>query len=232
VRPAWTSFIFSLAYLGLGLAWVIGANPPGVADFYFAWFLAIAIAGIFIAGIANQVTLARAYLAAPALAYSVSPGHLGPLAVVLAIAGLTDLVDGTIARRFGSYSTLGGGLDPVVDGVLLGAVAIGLVASGVIPLWLAVVIVMRYLLPAIGGLVLISLHRRPELRHTVTGQISTALIIVLIGGICLFRFFNQDASNVVIGAEIVLPIATVATFVHLGWVARKPSRPAAAPEAG
>ncbi|HAC47031.1 MAG TPA: hypothetical protein DCF65_13350, partial [Chloroflexi bacterium] len=94
--------------------------------------------------------------------------------------------------------------------------------SGVIPLWLAVVIVLRYLLPAIGGLVLISLHRRPELRHTVSGQISTALIIVLIGGICLFRFFNQDASNVVIGAEIVLPIATVATFVHLGWVARKP----------
>jgi cardiolipin synthase len=232
VRPARTSFIFSLAYLGLGLAWVLGANPPGPADVYFAWFLAIAIAGIFIAGIANQVTLARAYLAAPALAYSLAPGHLGPLAVVLAIAGLTDLVDGTIARRFGSYSTLGGGLDPVVDGVLLGAVAVGLVGSGIIPLWLAVVIVIRYLLPAVGGLVLISLHRRPELRHTVTGQISTALNIILIGGICLFRFFNQDAGNVVIGAEIVLPIATVATFVHLGWVARKPSRPAAAPEAG
>jgi cardiolipin synthase len=232
VRPAWISFIFSLAYLGLGLAWVLGANPPGPADVYFAWFLAIAIAGIFIAGIANQVTLARAYLAAPALAYSLAPGHLGPLAVVLAIAGLTDLVDGTIARRFGSYSTLGGGLDPVVDGVLLGAVAVGLVGSGIIPLWLAVVIVIRYLLPAVGGLVLISLHRRPELRHTVTGQISTALNIILIGGICLFRFFNQDAGNVVIGAEIVLPIATVATFVHLGWVARKPSRPAAAPEAG
>jgi cardiolipin synthase len=232
VRPAWTAFIFSLVYLGLGLAWVLGANPPGAADLYFAWFLIIAIAGVFIRGIANQVTLARAYLAAPALAYSLSPGHLGPLAVVLAIAGLTDLVDGTIARRFGSYSTLGGGLDPVVDGVLLGAVAVGLVASGIIPLWLAVVIVMRYLLPAVGGLVLISMHRRPELRHTLSGQISTALIIVLIGGICLFRFFNQDTTNVVTGAEIVLPIATVATFVHLGWVARKPSRPAAAPEAG
>jgi cardiolipin synthase len=232
VRPAWTSFIFSLAYLGLGLAWVLGANPPGSADLYFAWFLAIAIAGAFIRGIANQVTLARAYLAAPALAYSMASGHLGLLAVVLAIAGLTDLVDGTIARRFGSYSTLGGGLDPVVDGVLLGAVAVGLVASGIIPSWLAVVIVLRYLLPAVGGLVLISLHRRPELRHTVSGQISTALIIILIGGICLFRFLNQDASNVVVGAEVVIPITTLATFVHLGWVARKPSRPAAAPEAG
>jgi cardiolipin synthase len=229
VRPAWTSSIFSLAYLGLGLVWVLGANPPGAADLYFAWFLAIAIGGLFIRGIANQVTLARAYLAAPALAYALAPGHLGLLAVVLAIAGLTDLVDGTIARRFGSYSTLGGGLDPVVDGVLLGAVAVGLVASGIIPLWLAAVIVLRYLLPAIGGLVLISMHRRPELRHTLSGQISTALIIVLIGGICLFRFFNQDTSNVVTGAEIVLPIATVATFVHLGWVARKP---VPAPEPG
>jgi cardiolipin synthase (CMP-forming) len=232
VRAAWTSFIFSLAYLGLGVAWVLGANPPGAADLYLVCFLAIAVAGVFVPGIANQVTLARAYLAAPALAYSMSPGHLGPLAVVLAIAGLTDLVDGTIARRFGSYSTLGGGLDPVVDGVMLGAVAVGLVASGIIPLWLAVVIVLRYLLPAVGGLVLISLHRRPELRHTVTGQISTALIIILIGGICLFRFLNQDATNVVTGAEIVIPITTLATFVHLGWVARKPSRPAAAPEAG
>src|SRR5260370_27871299 len=104
----------SLACLGLGLAWVLGANPPGVADVCFAWFLAIAIAGIFIAGIANQVTLARAYLAVPALAYSLSPGHLGLLAVVLAIAGLADLVDGTLARRLGPYSALGRGLAPRV----------------------------------------------------------------------------------------------------------------------
>jgi phosphomevalonate kinase len=58
----------------------------------------------------------------------------------------------------------------------------------------------------------------------VSGQISTALIIVLVGGICLFRFMNQDASNVVIGAEIVIPIATIATFVHLGLLARRSMR--------
>ncbi len=104
--------------------------------------------------------------------------------------------------------------------------------SGIIPLWLAAVIVARYLLPAIGGLVLISLHRRPELRHTVSGQVSTALIIVLVGGICLFRFLNQDASNVVAGAEVAIPIATVATFVHLGWAASRRTARTAAPEAG
>jgi phosphatidylglycerophosphate synthase len=209
-------------YLVLGVAWVWLAQPPAPAWLLVAWFVLVAAVEAFIAGEANQVTLARAHLAAPALAYSLSPGHLGPLAVVLAVAGLSDLVDGTVARRFERPSTFGGGLDPIVDGILLGAVAMGLSLGGSFPLWLALVIVARYLLPAAGGLVLISMHRRPELRHTVTGQISTSLIIVLVGGICLFRFFGQDATNVLVGAEVVIPVATLATFLHLGWVARRP----------
>ena len=199
------------------------ANPPS-PGLVVAWFVAIAVLGSFVPGIANQVSLARAHLAAPALVYSLESDRLGFLAVVLALAGLTDLVDGTIARRFDKPSRLGGGLDPVVDGVLLGAVAVGLAVAGIFPLWLAAAIVLRYLFPAVVALVLLSTGRRPELRHSVSGQISTALIIVLVGGICLFRFMNQDATNVVIGAEIVIPIATVATFVHLGWLARRSLR--------
>jgi phosphatidylglycerophosphate synthase len=216
-------------YLMLGVLWVFLALPPAPAWLLVGWFVCVAAVESFIPGEANQVSLARAHLAAPALAYSLAAGHLGALAVVLAVAGLTDLVDGTVARRFESPSTLGGGLDPVIDGVLLSAVAIGLALGGTFPLWLAAVIIARYVLPAAGGLVLISLHRRPELRHTLSGQVSTSLIIILIGGICLFRFFNQDASNVVLGAELVIPVATIATFVHLAWVAR---RPVGAPEPG
>lgn len=208
-------------YLGLGLLWVWIAQPPGPAWALVAWFAVVAAAECFVPGEANQVSLARAHLAAPALVYALAV-EFGPLALVLAVAGLTDLVDGTVARRFDKPSTLGGGLDPIVDGMLLGAVALGLAFGGIMPLWLAIVVVARYVLPAIGGLVLISLHRRPELRHTVSGQISTSLIIVLVGGICLFRFMNQDATNVVVGAEVAIPIATLATFVHLGWAARRP----------
>jgi phosphatidylglycerophosphate synthase len=191
-------------YLLAGLAWVALANPASPA---------------------LQVSLVRAHLAAPAIVYGVVPGRLGLLAVVLALAGLSDLVDGTFARRFDMPSMLGGGLDPVVDGVLLGAVAIGLALGGTLPPWLAVVIVMRYALPAVVALVLLSTGRRPELRHTVSGQVSTALIIILVGGLCLFRFLNQDAGNIVGGAEIVIPITTAAAFVHLGWLARRSSAP-------
>ena len=209
-------------YLVLGLAWAFGTHAE--APFLLGlWFVAVAAMGAFVPGIANQVSLARAYLAAPALVYSLVPGRFGSLALVLAIGGLTDLVDGTIARRFDRPSTFGGGLDPVVDGLFLGAVAVGLAVGGTLPFWLGLVIVFRYLLPARAGAALIAAHRRPELRHSVTGQIATSLIIVLLGGICLFRFMNQDARNVVIGAEIAIPIATLATMVHLGWLARRPA---------
>ena len=223
-----TARVASTAYVIAGLAWAWLSGQPGPAWLESTWFVTVAAVGAYVPGPANQVSMARAYLAAPAFVYALH-GDFGLLAVVLAIAGLSDLVDGTVARRFDRPSTLGGGLDPVVDGVLLGGVAVGLASGGIFPLWLAAVIVARYLLPAVGGLVLIRLHRRPELRHTVSGQISTALIIILVGGICLFRFMNQDASNVVVGAEVVIPITTVATFVHLGWVAR---RPVAAAEPG
>jgi cardiolipin synthase len=221
VRLNRVGLIGGAIYLVIGLVWVWLTQPPAPVWLLVGWFVLVAGIECFIPGEANQVSIARAHLAAPALVYSLD-GALGPLAVVLAIAGLTDLVDGTVARHFDRPTTLGGGLDPIVDGLLLGGVALGLALGGILPLWLALAIVARYLLPAIGGLVLISTHRRPELRHTVSGQISTTLIIVLVGGICLFRFFNQDVTNVVIGAEVAIPIATLATFIHLGWVARRP----------
>ena len=92
-----------MIYLLLGALWTWAA---GASPLLMAWFVAVAIAGAFIPGEANQVSLARAYLAGPAFVY--------------ALAGLTDLVDGTVARRFGHPSNLGGGLDPVVDGLFVG----------------------------------------------------------------------------------------------------------------
>jgi phosphatidylglycerophosphate synthase len=224
VRLNRTGVVAGVVYLVLGFVWAFTAGVP----LSLAWFVAVAVIGAFIPGEANQVSLARAYLAAPAVAYSLN-GRLGLLAVVVAVASLTDLVDGTIARRFEGPSRFGGGLDPVVDGVFMGALGIGLAAGGYFPLWLAFVVIARYLLPALAGGLLIALGRRPELHHTLTGQVSTTLILVLLGGVALFRGLNQDASGLVSAAEVVIPIATLATYVHLGFALR---RPATAPEPG
>jgi cardiolipin synthase (CMP-forming) len=226
VRLQRSGVIAGLVYLVLGLVWISLTQPP---LYLIAWLFVVVVAGSYIPGEANQVTLARAYLAVPAFAYATT-GRLALLAVVVAVAGLTDLVDGTIARRLSQPSQLGGALDPVVDGVFMGALCIGLAVGGFIPLWLSLVVIARYLLPALAGGLLIFLGRRPDLRHTLTGQVSTTLILVLIGGVCLFRGLNQDASALLTAAEVVIPIATLATFAHLGFAALR--RPASLPEPG
>lgn len=215
-----TGVIAGLIYVVIGLLWIQITQPP---LYLIAWLMVVAVAGSYIPGEANQVTLARAYLAVPAFAYATT-AKLGLLAVVVAVAGLTDLVDGTIARRLDQQTQLGGALDPVVDGVFMGALCIGLVIGAFIPLWLALVVIARYLLPALAGGLLLAAGRRPDLRHTLMGQVSTVLILVLIGGVCLFRGLNQDASGLLVAAEVVIPIATVATYVHLAFALRRSMR--------
>jgi cardiolipin synthase (CMP-forming) len=219
VRPHSTGVVAGALYLVAGLAWLWLGSPDNPL-LVGAWLVIVAIFGAFVPGPANQVSLARAYLAAPALVYSLA-GEYGFLAVAVAIAGLSDLVDGTVARRFAGPSQLGGGLDPVVDGLFVGALAVGLALGGAFPLWLALVIIARYLLPALGGGLLIALGRKPELRHTLTGQVSTVLILFLVGGICLLRGLHQDSSELGRSAQVVIPLATLATFVHLAWVSRR-----------
>ena len=207
----------SAVYVVLGLAWAL---LTGVQWWWAQWFVVVGIAGAFVPGLANQVTLARAYLAAPALLYALR-GDFGFLAVCVALAGLTDMVDGTVARRFAVPSQLGGALDPVVDGLFMGALVVGLAVGGTLPWWLSLVVIARYLLPALAGGLLMALGRRPELKHTLTGQVSTTLILVLIGGVCLLQGLHQDAGGLLLGAEVVLPVATVATYVHLGLSLRR-----------
>lgn len=216
-RPGLVGGVF---YLGLGTAWLVLAHPPGPTEIYAMWLAGLVVVGLLLPGIANQVTLARAYLAAPALAYAASPGGLRLLALTVAIAGLTDLVDGTIARRLDRPTQIGGALDPVVDGVYFGAVAVGLAAGGAYPTWVAAVVIARYALPAAVGAFLLASGRPPQLKHTLLGQVSTALIAILLGGAALFRGLGQNPDGIVAGAEIAIPLSALAAFAHLFWANR------------
>ena len=207
-------------FLVLTALWLVLAVPPGPRAAYEAWFIALVLVGTRLPGPANQVTLARAYLAVPGLVYGLQPGGLGALAVTVALASLTDLLDGTVARRFAQPSNLGGALDPVVDGIFFGAVAAGLALGGAYPIWLALVVVLRYLLPALVGGVLVLAGRRPALTHTLFGQLSTSLIAVLLGWVALFRGLGQDASLVVAAAAVVIPVSTLLVFANLAWANR------------
>lgn len=201
------------------LAWLAVVRPPGV-QLLLAWFAALVVVGAFVPGVANQVSLARAHLAAPALVYAVLPARLLQLAAVVSVAGLSDLLDGAAARRLGQRSRLGGGLDPVVDGIFFGALAIGLALGGAYPPWLAGVVIGRYGLPALAGALLLVAGRRPTLQHTPLGQASTTLIAVLLGALALAPGLGWPDGGFRLAAEVVIPLATLATFANLFWANR------------
>jgi len=70
--------------------------------------------------------------------------HEGAWAVALLIfSGFTDYLDGYIARKYNQVTRLGKLLDPAADRLYIFATLIGMVATGVIPLWLALVIIGR-----------------------------------------------------------------------------------------
>ena len=181
-------------------------------------------AGPRLAGIANVVTGSRIVLALPAFQFALRPATFGWLALVVAIAGLTDLVDGTVARRFDRPTRFGAALDPIADGFFFGAVAAGLALGGAYPAWLAVVVVLRYLLPVVVGFILVALHRLPTLRHTFFGQLSTALIAVLLGGLALLRGLGLATGSLLLVTELVIPLATLLAWAELARTARELGR--------
>lgn len=219
IRPTPAGRVATPLYVAGGLAWLaqLEAQLPKAALGVYLGL--VAIAGLFLPGAANQVSLARAYLALPGLVYALASRWYGALALCVALAGLTDLLDGALARRRGGATPLGGALDPLVDGLFFGAVAAGLAIGGAYPGWLAGVVTARYAVPAAFGGALLAAGRRPQLRHTFFGQLSTVLIAVLLGGVALLHWLAPGAPELRLRGvgEVLIPIAALATFANLLW---------------
>src|SRR5712691_11562319 len=96
---------------------------------------------------ANQLTLLRMLLI-PAFVILVVYGHLGWALIVFVIAGVTDGLDGIIARRSGQRTSLGAWLDPMADKLLLVTTFVVLTLPNLdlanrLPVWLTVCIISR-----------------------------------------------------------------------------------------
>ena len=88
--------------------------------------------------LANGLSLSRICLA-PVVVYGLyrDGQGVGPITLVLMlVAGVTDLLDGWVARRLGQTSRLGRVLDPLADKLFIGSVCVGLVVLRAFPFWL------------------------------------------------------------------------------------------------
>ena len=99
----------------------------------------------------NAITLAR-LLAVPLAVWLVVRGWYEAALWLFLLAGLSDAVDGWLARRLGQVSRLGSLLDPVADKALLVSVFISLGARDLLPAWLVILVVFRDALIVSGWL--------------------------------------------------------------------------------
>lgn len=129
----------------------------------------------------NLISVAR-ILMAPVTVWLLLSGEFAAAFVLFVIAGISDAVDGALARLLEARSALGSYLDPLADKVLLVGVFVALGYQDVLPLWLVVLFVSRDLF-IIGGAVFVNLfHPAPELiEPTAISKVNTAAQIVLAG---------------------------------------------------
>jgi CDP-diacylglycerol--glycerol-3-phosphate 3-phosphatidyltransferase len=94
---------------------------------------------------ANRITLSRLLLTLFFVIALNSSWHYARTValVIFLIAGLSDLVDGEIARRYGSVTNFGKLMDPLVDKIMIAAAFISLVPLKAIPAWAATAVVAR-----------------------------------------------------------------------------------------
>ena len=134
----------------------------------------------------NFLTLLR-IIAVPIFLILLEDSRYPEAFVVFVAAGVTDAVDGAIARLTRTRTTLGAYLDPAADKLLLVSSFIALGFLHEVPGWLVVVVISRDVVIVLGYFLLFMLtHRTMEIRPSVSGKASTffqllAVSLVLVG---------------------------------------------------
>jgi cardiolipin synthase len=179
---------------------------------------------------ANQMTLLRMLLV-PALVLLVVYGHFGWALIVFAIAGLTDALDGLLARRSGQKSDLGAWLDPMADKLLAVSTFVVLTIPGLglanrLPIWLTVVIISRDIgIVATVAIVNLAIGRR-TFTPSIFGKIATVTYMLTAVAAMFFNYLGYHSLIVDVFVYASLAITLISSVHYLRHAARIIDAPA------
>jgi cardiolipin synthase len=170
---------------------------------------------------ANLLTLSRLVIM-PAMLILAVTGHLKATLAAFLVGGLTDVLDGWLARKRGDATPLGRAFDPVVDILFNASVFVVLHRVGLIPGWVLALVLTRYGL-LFGGAFALYIFRGPvEIKPTVlgksTGVVMTLLVFILVGGrIFLDRTVYDRFDQLVVAAIGFVEAITIPQVLLIGW---------------
>jgi cardiolipin synthase len=167
----------------------------------------------------NLLTLLRICLA-PVLVAAVLDNNYWLGLVLFMVAGLTDALDGTLARVLHQRSLLGSYLDPVADKLLLSALFLVLMHKNLIPVTVTVLVFGRDLGILLVAAILYAVAGRREFSPSIFGKLNT---LSQVGAVAAVLFSQLDSDRWIAifreGALKATMLFTVVSGIHYAWVA-------------
>ena len=167
----------------------------------------------------NFITLVRVILV-PVVFWLLITGQTEVAFVLFIIAGISDAVDGYLAKAFGWQTELGAYLDPLADKLLIVSIFLALGVDGKLPLWLVVAVVSRDILIVIAVLLSWVLGHPMRIRPLIVSKANTVAQIVLAATVLADEGFGLGLAwprFILIWITGALTFASLAAYLH-SWL--------------
>jgi cardiolipin synthase len=167
---------------------------------------------------ANRLTILR-ILFIPIFAISLLYHRYGTALLIFCLAGVSDGLDGFIARSYGQKTKLGTFLDPVADLLLLSTAFIVLSVLDRIPVWLAVIVISRNVIVVMGSAILFIINEYMKISITPLGKATTFFQLVLILFTLFSHYFGsmpETTFTVLLWTTTILTVISGLQYIAIG----------------
>ncbi len=167
--------------------------------------------------IPNIITVIRLLLIAPIVLLLLQQSYQWAL-ILFVIAGISDGLDGFLARQYGWTSRFGSMVDPLADKLLMISCFSTLAWLAFVPKWLWLVVVLRDVVIMIGVIVYKRVAGRPEYEPSLISKLNTLLQIILITALLFYLGVYQIPLLWLIVLMYLVFLTTVVSFINYVWV--------------
>jgi cardiolipin synthase len=166
-----------------------------------------------LAHLPNLICFIRILMAVPAV-QALTGGEYALAFWICVAAGLSDMLDGWLAKHFNWSSEFGKNLDPVADKLFIVTVFVTMIVIGMVPLWLGVLVILRDVWIGVGAWIYKVLYGPVEGHPTAVSKVNTAVQIAYVAALlaaAAAAWFPQWLAPVLAWATLV---TTVVSGVH------------------
>ena len=169
--------------------------------------------------IPNIITLGRILLV-PVIVWAIASNQMAIAFAVFIVAGVSDAVDGFLAKRFNMASELGALLDPLADKALLVSIYIALGTWGAVPRWIVILVVSRDIMIVAAVIVSWLVGKPIPMKPLMVSKLNTVAQVAfaaLVLGSLGFGFNPMPYDLILMGFVTVFTLVSVSLYL-MEWV--------------